>query len=118
MKKLNYKTVCFSCKQGEQDNIPAQWYVTGHDGNKPFNGYVCDDHYEMLATEDMIKSEQNIDLDSIVAYHTGFKTFDAMVKSANYCYTPTLRTDVVPELKIVRQAFNDKMAELGLENRA
>jgi hypothetical protein len=72
----------------------------------------------MLATDDMIKSAQSIDLDSIVVYYTGFKSFDEMVKSVNSCYTPTLRIDVDPELKIVRQAFNDKMAQLGLDNRA
>ena len=118
MKKLNYKAVCFSCKASELNNIPAQFYVSGHDGCKPFKGYVCEDHYEMLSTNGMIKNSETIDLDYIVSYHTGFKNFDAMVKSANYCYTPTLRVDVIPELKIVRQAFNDKMAELGLENRA
>ena len=38
--KLNYKAFCFSCKAGEQ-NIPAQWHITGHVGLKPFRGYVC-----------------------------------------------------------------------------
>jgi hypothetical protein len=118
MKKLNYKATCFSCKQGDIQNIPAQWFVTGYDGTKPFKGYVCDDHHEMLATEDMIKSAQSIDLDSIVAFYTGFKSFDHMIKTVNSCYTPTLRTDIDPELKIVCQAFNDKMVELGLDNRA
>ena len=118
MRKLNYKATCFSCKQGDIQDIPAQWFVTGHDGYRPFKGYVCSDHYEVLATEDLIKSSETIDLDFIVSYHTGFKSFDHMIKSVSYCYTPTLRTDITPDLKIVRQAFNDKMAELGLANRA
>jgi len=119
MKKLNYKAVCFSCKQGDVQNIPAQWFVTGYDGRKPFNGYVCDDHHEMLATDNMIKSAQSIDLDSIVSYYTGYRNFGHLIRAfVNTPYTPSLRTDVDPELEIVRQAFNDKMAELGFNNRA
>jgi hypothetical protein len=41
-----------------------------------------------------------------------------MVKSVNDCYTPTLRVDVDKDLAIVKQAFNDRMIELGLPNRA
>jgi hypothetical protein len=33
-------------------------------------------------------------------------------------YTPTLRADVEPDLAILKRAFNDRMIELGLENRA
>jgi hypothetical protein len=116
--RLNYKAKCFSCKQGEQLNIPAQWFITGHNGSKPFRGYVCDDHFEMMANDGLVTSNKWIDLDGITSYFTGFNSFDAMVKSVNYCYTPTLRVDVDADLAIVKQAFNDRMIELGLPNRA
>jgi hypothetical protein len=116
--KLNYRANCFSCKQGEQQGISAQWFITGHNGSKPFRGYVCGDHYEMMANDGLVTSAKWIDLDGITSYFTGFNSFNDMVKSVNYCYTPTLRTDKDKDLEIVRIAFNDKMKELGLPNRA
>jgi hypothetical protein len=117
--KLNYRAFCFSCKQGEQENIPAQWYISGHNGDKPFRGYVCGDHYEMMANDCNITNARWIDIDAITSYHTAYSNFDHMIKAyIGTPYTPTLRPDVEPDLAILKRAFNDRMAELGQPNRA
>jgi hypothetical protein len=117
--KLNYKAFCFSCKQGEQASIPAQWYLTGHDGNKPFHGYVCGDHYEMMANDGLVTNARWTDLNGITSYHTAYNNFEHMISAyIGTPYTPTLRPDVVPDLAILKQAFNDRMTELGQLNRA
>ena len=116
--KLNYKAFCFSCKAGEQD-IPAQWHITGHDGLKPFRGYVCGDHYEMMANDFNITKAKWIDIDAITSYYTAYSNFDRMIRAyIGTPYTPTLRAEVEPDLAILKRAFNDRMAELGLDNRA
>jgi hypothetical protein len=119
--KINYKAKCSSCRAGEQ-NVPADYYVEGkyvfRDKPAPFRGYLCNDHFDIFEEEGVATKAVCINLDVLVQNYTGFKNFNDMVKSVNYCYTPTLRIDVDPQLKIVRQAFNEKMVELGLENRA
>jgi len=117
--KLNYKAYCFSCKSGEQENIPAQWYITGHNGDKPFRGYVCGEHFEMLANDGMVNSSKWIDIDAITSYYTAYRNFDHMVRAyLNTPYTPTLRADIEPDLAILKRAFNDRMEQLGQPNRA
>jgi len=114
MTTLNYKATCFHCKRGEQD-VFATHFVTGHNGKSPFSGYVCDDHLEVIA--DDVTKQQVINLDYLVQKYTAFTGFDDMIKATGKFYTPTIRTDVDLELKIVRRAFNDRMIELGLPNR-
>lgn len=114
MTTLNYKATCFHCKRGE-NNVPATHFVTGHNGNAPFKGYVCDEHLDMIGHD--LKIIQVIDVDYLVRFHTGFENFEDMVNASNHSYTPTLRTDITPELRIVRRAYNDRMIELGLPNR-
>ena len=115
--KLNYKARCFSCKHGEQDNIPAQWYIAGHNGEKPFRGYVCGDHYEMMANDCNITTAKWVDIDAITSHYTAYSNFEHMIRAyIGTPYTPTLRPDIEPDLAILKRAFNDRMTELLQEN--
>ena len=46
--------MCFSCRQGDIDDVPADYYVTGSFEGRPFRGNLCRDHYEMYL-EDGLK---------------------------------------------------------------
>jgi hypothetical protein len=73
----------------------------------------------MMADDCNITTAKWIDIDAITCYYTAYSNFDHMVRAyIGTPYTPTLRADVEPDLAILKQAFNDRMAELGLENRA
>lgn len=109
--KLNYKALCSSCRAGEH-SAPADAFVTGYDqfNQRPFRGYLCDDHLDVVLHDGQLVNEKTYDisLDAICKAELGC-TFDVFVKRS--CYNPTLRGDrlarVVDAFNAAKQANNE-----------
>jgi len=73
----------------------------------------------MMANDGFVSNSEWIDIDAITSYYTAYSNFEHMIRAyVGTPYTPTLRADVEPNLAILKRAFNDRMAELGQDNRA
>jgi hypothetical protein len=105
--KLNYKAVCSSCRKGEI-NAPADAYVTGYDqiNQRPFRGYLCDDHLEVVLSDGQLVNENvyTISIDAISKAEFGYG-FAEFVKKHTY---PTLRGN---RLSMLADAFNAHMKQ-------
>ena len=112
--KLNYKANCSSCRKGEISNR-ADAYATGYDqiNQRPFRGYLCDDHLEVVLSDGQLINENvyTISVDAICKVEFGYG-FAEFVYRHTY---PTLRGE---RLSMVADAFNAHMKEHNQPYRA
>lgn len=92
----NQRRMCASCRRGEIDDEPAEYYVTGIIDEHPFRGYLCESHLEMYLNDGwpikyltLIGSDEWYKLmGDLTREYTGYHGFGDMCT-----FTPTLRTE-------------------------
>jgi len=113
MKNLNIHANCASCKRGEikaPADVFVQGFIVRDDRKIPYRGYLCDDHYELMAQQgdDELRAT-DINMDRITIKETAFSSFEQLCAMH---HNPTLRNNML------RSAYNSYMAANKLPHRA